>query len=510
MRLSPTRLQHRAHKAQEGRFLILKEIGKYMVTLRELQKFLMEKAIIFPTAELYGGVAGFFDYGPLGVELKQAVKREWWNWFVRNREDVVGVDGCVITHPKVWEASGHTKAFHDPLVECKKCKNRFRADHLVEDKLKINVDGVVLNELEKLVKDNGIMCPRCGGELVGPKQFSLMFSTQVGPVTGNTSYLRPETAQLIFVDFPRVYKASRAKLPFGIAQMGKAFRNEISPRNFVFRGREFEQMEVEYFINPKSKPEKIPEGEAMVWTREAQPKGEPVKMSFKDMVKKKITSGWHAYWLAQTWKFLVNVGLRPESLRLRQHTNDELSHYSQDTWDVDFHYPFGWKELAGVANRTDYDLKQHAKFSGRDLSVLDGDKKVYPCVIEPSFGVGRLVLALLADGWHQDKERQTLRLKGSVAPVQVAVFPLVNKEDMPEKAHDIYKGLAGCFRAFYDEKGSIGRRYRRQDSIGTPFCVTVDGQTMEDGTVTLRHRDSMKQTRVKVDELKGVIWSEIF
>jgi glycyl-tRNA synthetase len=482
----------------------------YMVTLRELQKFMVEKAIIFPTAELYGGVAGFFDYGPLGIELKRAVKREWWNCFVRSREDVVGMDGCVITHPKVWEASGHTEAFHDPLVECRKCKNRFRADQLVEDKLKINVDGVALGELEKLLKDNGIKCPKCGGELVEPKQFNLMFSTQVGPVSGSPSYLRPETAQLIFVDFPRVFKASRANLPFGIAQVGKAFRNEISPRNFVFRGREFEQMEVEYFVNPKSKAPQIPEGEAFILTRDAQPKGEAVKMSFRDMAKKKLTSGWHAYWLAQTWNFFTGLGLRPTSMRLRQHTRDELSHYSKDTWDVDFHYSFGWKELAGVANRTDYDLKQHDKFSGRDLSVLDGDEKVYPHVIEPSFGVDRLVLALLADAWHADKERQTLRLRGPMAPVQVAVFPLVNKDGMPEKAREIYGDLKGCFRAFYDDKGSIGRRYRRQDSIGTPFCVTVDGQTLEDGTVTLRYRDSMEQKRVDAGKVKEVVWSEIF
>lgn len=482
-----------------------------MVALRELQKFVVEKAIIFPTAELYGGIAGFFDYGPLGVELKQAAKREWWSWFVQNREDVVGMDGCVITHPKVWEASGHTDAFHDPLVECRKCKNRFRADHLVEDKLKINVDGLELSELSKLIADNGIKCPNCGGEVVEPRHFNLMFNTQVGPVQGNITYLRPETAQLIFLNFPRIFKTSRANLPFGIAQVGKAFRNEISPRNFVFRGREFEQMEVEYFISPKSKPPKIPDGDAIVFTREAQKKGgEPAKMSFQEMVKKKVTSEWHAYWLAETWNFFVDVGLRPTSMRLRQHTKEELSHYSQDTWDVDFNYPFGWKELAGIANRTDYDLKQHAKASGRDLSVMDGDKKVYPWVIEPSFGVDRLVLALLVDAWHRDKERQTLRLTPVMAPVQVAVFPLVNKDGMPEKARELYGELKECFRSFYDDKGSIGRRYRRQDSIGTPFCVTVDGDTLQDGTVTLRYRDSMEQKRVDTKKLKAILWGEIF
>ncbi|MBR9689519.1 MAG: glycine--tRNA ligase [Candidatus Altiarchaeota archaeon] len=471
-----------------------------MVKLAELQKFLVDKAIIFPTAEMYGSFAGFFDYGPLGVEIKRAVKQEWWNRFVSRRE-VVGMDGCIITHPKVWEASGHIQAFQDPLVECKKCKMRFRADQLVETKLKMNVEGLVLKDLGRIMREHDIDCQKCGGELIDPRYFNLMFSTEVGAVQGNTAYLRPETAQVMFVDFPRIFKSSRGKLPFGIAQIGRSFRNEISPRNFVFRGREFEQMEIEYFFNKNSKPtETLPKMEVTVWTRSAQEKKEPHKKT-KISELLKLTSEWHVYWIAHSMKFLVDLGLRLENLRLRQHTKDELSHYAKDTWDIDYNYPFGWKEMVGISNRADFDLKQHSKFSGNDLSVLDGDERVYPFVMEPSFGVDRLVMALLIDAWHRDDERQTLKLNPKIAPVQVAVFPLVNKESMPEKSMEVFNQLSNEFRAFYDDKGSIGRRYRRQDSIGTPFCITIDGQTLEDDTITLRHRDSMNQERVKIGKL---------
>ncbi len=411
------------------------------------------------------------------------------------------MDGSIITHPKVWEASGHVKAFHDPLVECRKCRRRVRADHLVEDRLKIRADGLGIEELSRLIREKGLKCPGCGGELVEPRHFNLMFSTQVGPVEGNVSYLRPETAQLIFVDFFRIYRASRGTLPFGVAQVGRAFRNEISPRNFVFRSREFEQMELEYFFNPK-KPGKWELGElkVKVLTREAQEN--PREMSFRELAGH--TSEIHAYWLEQSYRFLLKVGLPPEMLRLRQHTRDELSHYAQDTWDIEFRYPFGWKELVGVANRTDFDLKQHAGLSGRELSVVDGDEKVYPWVIEPSFGVDRLVLAVLCAAWREDG-RQWLALRPEIAPVQVAVFPLVSRDGMPEKAREIYERLRLRFRAFYDDKGSIGRRYRRQDSIGTPYCITVDGQTLKDGTVTVRERDGMEQERVKIDDLAGAL-----
>ncbi len=478
-----------------------------MVEFEKLRKFLMEKAFIFPTAEIYGGFAGFFDYGPLGVELKNAVKQEWWRFFVQSRRDVVGIDGCIITHPLVWHASGHVEAFHDPLVECKKCKARFRADHLVEDLTGIKTDGLSLEELNRIIREKNLRCPKCGGELSEARWFNLMFKTQVGPVEGNEAFLRPETAQLIFVDFARVFKTSRLTLPFGIAQIGRAFRNEISPRNFVFRAREFEQMELEYFFNPSEECEMLKEVEKLkvkVLTREMQVKQEEAQeMRIGELVEQGITSDWHAYWLGKSWEFLLGLGLRPENLRLRQHLKEELSHYAKDTWDIEYLYPFGWKELAGIANRTDFDLKQHAKFSKQELAIpLGNGKKIYPWVIEPSFGVDRLVLALIADAWDEEEQRQVLRLNPRIAPVQVAVFPLVNREGMPELAKEIYSRLAPKFRAFYDEKGSIGRRYRRQDSIGTPFCITVDGQSLQDFTVTLRFRDSMEQIRVRIDELE--------
>ncbi len=479
-----------------------------MLTLEKLQKFLVEKAFIFPTAELYGGLAGFFDYGPLGVELKNAIKSAWWNFFVHGRNEVVGMDGSIITHPRVWEASGHVEVFHDPLVECKQCRARFRADHLVEDRAGIKSEGMTLEELWEVIKEKGIKCPRCGGELSEPKYFNLMFKTQVGPVEGNTAYLRPETAQLIFVDFLRVSKASRAKLPFGIAQIGRSFRNEISPRNFVFRAREFEQMEVEYFFNPEESCPFLKEVEKVrmnILTGEMQEKGKGAeKISVKELVERNVTGDWHAYWLAKSWEFLTGLGIEPGHLRLRQHLKEELSHYAKDTWDIEFLYPFGWKELAGIANRTDYDLKQHAKHSGRDLSMALPEGKIYPWVIEPSFGVDRLVLAVLSDAW-QEGDRQLLKINPKISPVQVAVFPLVNRDRMPEIARSVYDRLKLKFRAFYDEKGSIGRRYRRQDSVGTPFCITVDGQTLEDGTVTVRERDGMKQERVKIEELTAWI-----
>ncbi|MBR9680825.1 MAG: glycine--tRNA ligase [Candidatus Altiarchaeota archaeon] len=485
-----------------------------MVKLSELQKFLVDKAIIFPTAEMYGSFAGFFDYGPLGVEMKRAVKNEWWNHFVRGRSDTVGMDGSIITHPKVWEASGHVDAFHDPLVECKKCKTRTRADHLIEDRLKITAEGMELKDVATLIREHDLTCPKCGShDLIDPRYFELMFSTEVGAVEGNIAYLRPETAQLIFVDFPRIYKASRGSLPFGIAQIGKAFRNEISPRNFVFRAREFEQMEIEYFFNPETRIELKPnDTKVNVLTRDAQDKGEshtPLKIS--SLVN--FTSEWHVYWISEVWNFLMKIGLRPENLRLRQHTKEELSHYAQDTWDVDYLFPFGWKEMIGMANRSDFDLKQHAKHSGDELKVLDGDKKIYPWVMEPSFGVDRLIMALLSDAWYIDKDskdkRQVLRLNPKIAPIQIGVFPLVNKEGMDTAAWEIYLELSKHFRAFYDSKGSIGRRYRRQDSIGTPYCITIDGDTLKDKTVTLRERDSMDQKRIKIRSI-GTKISESF
>jgi glycyl-tRNA synthetase len=485
------------------------------VTIDELQKFLVEKALIFPTAEIYGSFAGFFDYGPAGVEIKNSVKAVWWNHFVQSRSDVVGMDGSVITHPKVWEASGHTSKFQDPMVECLTCKAKHRADHVIEEKKKISADGMELKKMAEIIRE--LKCPRCGGKLSEPKYQNLMLKTSVGSAEGETSYLRPETAQLIFADFDRIYKSSRLSLPFGIAQVGRSFRNEISPRNFVFRAREFEQMEVEFFFKPGSKCpgfESVKEMKIPLMTYKMQAEESEAKpIALKTLVKENITTEWHAYWLGEIWHFLLSLGLREESLRLRQHRKEELSHYALDTWDVEFLYPFGWKELAGIANRGSFDLGQHSKFSGKDLGVTEEGEKISPHVIEPSFGLDRLVLALICDAWDEDtaegEKRQVLRLKPEIAPVQAAVFPLVNKDGMQEKALEVYNGIKKSFRTFYDDKGSVGRRYRRQDSIGTPFCITIDGETMKKDTVTIRDRDTMEQKRIKVKGIKEEIRERI-
>jgi len=489
-----------------------------------MQKMLMEKGFIFPTAEIYGGLAGFFDYGPLGAELKRAIRENWWTGWVWGDNDfqIVGMEGSTITHPKTWDASGHLDVFHDPMVECAKCKGRFRTDQLLEKKVReSSCDGLSLKELDALVKKHGVKCPVCGGEVSESRWFNLMFKTEVGAVNTLEAYLRPETAQLIFVNFNRIVKTSRVSLPFGIATIGRVFRNEISPRNFVFRCREFEQMELEFFFNPGEKCaslKKIEDVEVNVIDRKAQEEGgdgQARKMTLKEVVRHKLTTDWHAYWLGNSWQFVTGLGVDPKKLRLRQHMKSELSHYSADTWDLEYHYSFGWKELAGIANRTDYDLKQHAKASGVDLSMpLSEGGKLYPHVIEPSFGVDRLVFALLEDSYHEENAgtegRQVMKFRPGLAPIQVGVFPLVNKDGLPEKAKKIVSLLKAGFRVFYDASGSVGRRYRRQDAVGTPFCVTVDGQTLEDGTVTVRERDSMKQDRVKVEDLEVWLRRRVF
>jgi glycyl-tRNA synthetase len=484
----------------------------------------LRRAFLFPTSEAYGTFAGFFDYGPLGAEMKRALEASWWRRFVRERRDVVGLDGSILTNPKVWKASGHADAFNDPLVECTKCHKRYRADHLVEGALKISVDGLPLERVQELAKKHKVVCPDDKGELTPIKKFNLMFRTFVGATEDENSqaYLRPETAQLIFANFPRLALAARKPLPFGVAQIGKAFRNEISPRNFVFRAREFTQMEIEFFVHPKRLDDcplfdAVARQKAQLLTQELQAKGEhekSVEMSFGDAVAKKIMgTRWHAYWLAESLRFFTDLGIRAENLRLRQHTKDELSHYSSETWDVEYRYPWGWKELAGIANRSDFDLRQHAKHSGKDLSFLDPatQEKVVPHVIEPSFGLDRAFFTLLLDAFTEKREKDgtriVLALSPRVAPLKAAVFPLVKKGGLSERASELHREIQARVSGLvaYDEDGSIGRRYARVDEAGCPFAVTVDFQTLEDGTATVRERDSGVQKRVPVKELPALL-----
>ncbi len=427
-------------------------VTKRAVTMEKLVNLCKRRGIVFPTSDIYGGLGSTFDYGPLGVELKRNVKEAWWREMVQYRSDMLGLDSAIFQHPRTWEASGHLQNFTDPLVECKNCKLRFRADHVRGDK-----------------------CPECGGVLSEARNFNLMFKTFMGPVeeTASVVYLRPETAQGIFSNFDNIVDTQRVKLPFGVAQQGKSFRNEITTENFIFRTREFEQMEMEFFIRPDQAEEEK----------------------------------WYRYWVDFRFNWHVKYGIKRDHLRAREHSTDELSHYSSGTTDIEFLYPFGWGELEGVAKRGSFDLDQHAKFSGKDLTYFDEEAKARyrPWVIEPALGVDRSMLAFMLDAYDEDvvenEERIVLRLDPRLAPIKVAVYPLLRKAGQPEKAIAIRDALKRHFTVAYDQAGSIGRRYRRQDEVGTPYGVTIDHQTMEDDTVTLRDRDSMTQERVPIARL---------
>ncbi|MBI3036157.1 glycine--tRNA ligase [Candidatus Woesearchaeota archaeon] len=490
------------------------------LTIDELATFCKRKGFVYPNSEIYGGLSGFFDYGPLGVELKNNIKHEWWKTHVQSRGDVVGIDGSIITHPKVWEASGHVANFTDIMAKCGKCGNSTRADHLVEDKTKAAAAGMNSQQLQQLMEKNKIKCPRCGNDALKIVQpFNLMFKTTVGPSEGKEAeaYLRPETAQLIFANFKLVQENARMKLPFGIAQIGKAFRNEISPRDFLFRCREFEQMEIEYFVHP-NKIEKCPYVEEFyghelnVLTSDMQKKEQQHKrMKVKEMVDKKLILPWHAYWLALEHNWFVSLGAKAENLRIRQHVNKEKSHYATDTWDLEFSFPFGWKELEGIANRSDYDLQQHIKTSGKDLSYFDPETntKVVPHVVaEPSLGVDRTFMVFLFDAYEYDSKRENvvLHLNPKLAPIKAAVFPLLsNKEELVALAKEIYNELKNEFNCIYDEAGSIGKRYFRMDEAGCPLAVTVDFDSVKKKDVTLRDRDTTKQIRVKIKDLRNIL-----
>jgi glycyl-tRNA synthetase len=428
------------------------------VNMEKIVSLSQRRGFVFPSSEIYGGLSSCWDYGPLGVELKQNIKQAWWRAVVQERDDMVGLDTSILMHPRTWAASGHLEQFADPLVECKKCHLRWRTDDL---------------------QDN--VCPSCGGELTEPHLFNLMFKTFMGPVEeeANVVYLRPETAQGIFVNFQNVLNTTRRRLPFGIAQIGKSFRNEITTGNFIFRSREFEQMEIEYFVRPGTDDE------------------------------------WFDYWLEERHNWYVNLGIKPENLRRREHTKGELAHYARKCYDIDYQFPMGWSELEGVANRGDFDLVQHAHHSGKSLTYLDEEtnQHIVPYIIEPSAGVDRSVLAFLCDAYDEepdkDEIRVVLRFHPALAPVKVAVLPLSKRENLVKVARQIYADLRPCWTVQYDDTQSIGRRYRRQDEIGTPLCVTIDFQSLEDNQVTIRERDTMNQIRIPVAELKNTLAAKL-
>jgi glycyl-tRNA synthetase len=489
------------------------------MTIDDMASFCKRKGFVYQNSEIYGGMSGFFDYGPLGAEVKNSIKQNWWKFFIHQREDCIGLDGSIISHPTVWKASGHVDCFEDIMLVCSKCKEKIRGDTYIEDVLKIAADGMKVDEINKLVKEHELKCPKCKADFEEANDFNLMFKTQVGPSQDSkaTAYLRPETAQLIFTNFRLATDNMRMKLPFGIAQIGKAFRNEISPRNFVFRCREFEQMEIEYFIHPKGlndcpyfedvKNHVIVYYSACMQADKKDMKKATIGSLVADGV---IKTTWHGYWLAMAHRWYISLGARPENFRIRQHLNTEKSHYALDTWDLEYNFPFGWKELIGMANRTDYDLSQHIKFSKKDLSLFDEEtkEKVVPHVVaEPSFGVDRSFLIFMFDAYEDDKERGNivLKLHPKLAPIKASVFPLVNKEGLPQLAKKIYKELQMDFNVTYDQSGSIGRRYARADEIGTPICITVDFDSKEENTVTIRDRDTTKQERVKIEDLKAIL-----
>ncbi len=482
------------------------------LTIEELAVFCKRKGFVYSNSEIYGGMSGFFDYGPLGVELKNNIKAEWWKSHVHQRTDVAGIDGSIITTPKVWEASGHVANFSDLMLTTKKSKTKIRADQFIEEKLKIPADGMTADEINKLIKKNKLTYN--GEDFEELKDFNLMFETGIGPEAGQKAYLRPETAQLIFTNFKLVQENARLKLPFGIAQIGKAFRNEISPRDFLFRCREFEQMELEYFVNPDGigncpYVEEFETHSLNVLTADMQEKSQqPVKMQVKEMLDRKLIMPWHAYWLAFEHNWLTRLGVKAENLRIRQHVAKEKSHYATDTWDLEYNFPFGWKELEGISNRGDYDLQQHMKHSGKDLSYFDEaeKKKVVPHVVaEPSLGVDRTFLVFMFDAYEHDKKRENivLHLHPKLAPIKAAVFPLLsNKEELVSLAKEVHNELKTEFNCFFDEKGSIGKRYARMDEAGTPYCITIDFYSLANKDVTIRDRDTTEQTRIPIKQLK--------
>ena len=453
------------------------------LTMEKMVAYCKQYGFIYQGSEIYGGLANTWDYGPLGAELKENVKRAWKKKFIQEDKNNVGLDSAILMNPKTWEASGHIQTFSDPLIDCKKCKTRHRADKLVEDaKLVEEAGGMSHEDLLKLINDNHVVCPNCGEfDYTDIREFNLMFKTFQGVTEDNKStiYLRPETAQGIFVDFLNVQRSMRLKVPFGVGQVGKSFRNEITPGNFIFRVREFEQMELEFFCKPGTE------------------------------------LGWHQYYKNACRSFLIDLGIKEEKLRFRDHSKEELSFYSNATTDIEYLFPFGWGELWGIASRTDYDLSQHQKVSGVSQMYLDPEtnEKYIPYVIEPSVGVERTVLTVLCNSYNEEEledgtTREVMKFHPYLAPYKVAILPLVKKYHS-EYATELWQRLAKSFMTTYDESASIGKRYRRQDAIGTPFCITVDDETINNGTVTVRNRDTMEQEVIKVEDIEAYIEERI-
>ncbi len=451
--------------------------------MEEIIALCKRRGFFYPSSEIYGGLANAWDFGHYGVLLKNNLRDLWWHRFVLSRDDMVGIEASIFLNPKVWEASGHVAGFNDALVECKSCHARTRADHLIEDNLEgVKVEGKPLEELTKIIKENNLKCPRCGKkDFTDAKVFNLLFQSNIGIVEESKSkvYLRGEIAQGIFINFKNVLNTMRVRVPFGIAQQGKAFRNEITMGQAVFRTLEFDLMEFEYFIRQKD------------WEKT------------------------YEMWQKAMWQFALDIGLNKENLRWRQHEKHELSHYSTKTMDVEYKFPYGWKEIWGLAYRTDFDLKNHMKFSGKDMNYTDPktNEKFIPHVIEPTFGLSRLVGTMIVDAYKKEtvngKERTVLKFTPKIAPVKAAVFPLQKDDKLKEKAKVIYNEIKKKYSAEFDDSGNIGKMYRRQDEIGTPYCVTVDYQTLEDGTVTIRDRDTMEQKRLLSTGLTDFLMSKI-
>jgi glycyl-tRNA synthetase len=485
-----------------------------MEVMEKILQIAKKRGFIFPSSDIYGGLSGIYDFGPLGFLMKKKLIDYWREFFIRNDDNIFEIETSIIMPESALEASGHLKGFVDPITQCKKCRSIFRADHIIEEKIKTFVEGLSKEELTNIIKEKNIRCLKCGGELGDVRVFNLMFSVNIGATGDTRGYLRPETAQGIFINFKNVLVATRAKLPFGVAQIGKSFRNEISPRQWLIRLREFTQAEIEFFINPEEKIfEKLKEYENVklrILSRESQKAGKSEEeMTIREALEKGIIpSEYMAYFIAKEQLFYESLGIPKEAIRFRHMLPEETPHYSKGNVDMEILFDFGWKEVVGNAYRSDYDLKRHAEYSKTDFYyVLDNGKKVIPHVIEPSFGIERTIYAILFYSFVEDRERgwNWFKFNSKIAPHEIAVFPLVKKDNLLEKSEEIFLSIKKSFDAIYDEKGSIGKRYARADEEGIPIAATIDYQTLEDDTVTLRDRDTTEQIRVKISELQQIL-----